>query len=93
MICRSNWVAYPNRPSVAKQVVHYVGRYTHRVAINNNRLAELEGGTVRFRWKDYRHGKSAERTHPRVNVRLAIEAGWQVNCRLMSDLAPRGAKR
>ncbi|TIR15057.1 MAG: IS91 family transposase, partial [Mesorhizobium sp.] len=34
----------------------YVGRYTHRVAISNNRLIDIEDGAVRFRWKDYRHG-------------------------------------
>jgi len=32
----------------------YVGRYTHRVAISNNRLLDIEGGRVSFRWKDYR---------------------------------------
>ena len=34
----------------------YVGRYTHRVAISNNRIFDVEDGKVRFRWKDYRHG-------------------------------------
>ena len=33
----------------------YLGRYTHRVAISNNRLIQFEGSKVRFRWKDYRH--------------------------------------
>ena len=37
------------------QVLEYVGRYTHRVAICNNRLLDIEDGSVRFRWKDYRH--------------------------------------
>jgi hypothetical protein len=32
----------------------YLGRYTHRVAISNNRLVSIEGGQVRFGWKDYR---------------------------------------
>ena len=32
------------------------GRYTHRVAISNNRLVDIEDNAVRFRWKDYRHG-------------------------------------
>jgi hypothetical protein len=35
-------------------VLDYVGRYTHRVAISNNRLLDMEDGQVRFRWKDYR---------------------------------------
>jgi hypothetical protein len=38
------------------QVLDYVGRYTHRVAISNNRLASMDDGKVRFRWKDYRDG-------------------------------------
>ena len=36
------------------QVLDYVGRYTHRVAVSNNRLLHIEGGQVSFRWKDYR---------------------------------------
>jgi hypothetical protein len=38
----------------AGQVISYLGRYTHRVAISNNRLLSLEDGVVKFRWKDYR---------------------------------------
>ena len=38
----------------AGQVISYLGRYTHRVAISNNRLLSLEAGIVKFRWKDYR---------------------------------------
>jgi hypothetical protein len=33
-----------------------LGRYTHRVAISNNRLLDMENGQIRFQWKDYRHG-------------------------------------
>jgi hypothetical protein len=36
-------------------VLDYVGRYTHRVAISNNRLLEIAEGKVSFRYKDYRH--------------------------------------
>ena len=38
----------------AAQVLDYVGRYTHRVAISNNRLVSMDGGQVSFQWKDYR---------------------------------------
>lgn len=38
----------------AGQVVSYLGRYTHRVAISNNRLLSLRNNVVQFRWKDYR---------------------------------------
>jgi len=36
-------------------VVNYVGRYTHRVAISNHRIVDIEGGEVKFTWRDYRH--------------------------------------
>ena len=39
-----------------EQVLDYVGRYTHRVAISNHRLLDMEDGQVRFRWKDYADG-------------------------------------
>jgi Putative transposase len=38
------------------QVLRYLGRYTHRVAISNHRLLAFDGGHVAFRWKDYAHG-------------------------------------
>ena len=51
----ADWVVYAKRPFAGpRQVLDYVGRYTHRVAISNNRLLSMEDGQVRFRWKDYR---------------------------------------
>ncbi len=48
------WVVYAKPPFAGpEQVLDYVGRYTHRVAISNNRLLDIEDGNVRFRWKDY----------------------------------------
>jgi hypothetical protein len=38
-----------------QQVIAYLGRYTPRVAISNQRLVALQDGQVSFRWKDYRH--------------------------------------
>lgn len=50
-------VVYAKPPFVGpQQVIDYVGRYTHRVAVSNNRLIDIEDGEVHFRWKDYRHG-------------------------------------
>jgi hypothetical protein len=50
-----NWVVYAKRPFAGPaQVLDYVGRYTHRVAISNNRLVSMDGGQVSFQWKDYR---------------------------------------
>jgi len=48
------WVVYAKRPfGGPAQVLQYLGRYTHRVAISNARLVDLQAGRVRFRWKDY----------------------------------------
>lgn len=41
----------------AGQVISYLGRYTHRVAINNSRLLSLSNNVVKFRWKDYRDNR------------------------------------
>ena len=49
------WVVYAKRPFAGpQQVLDYVGRYTHRVAISNNRLLTIDNGQVSFSWKDYR---------------------------------------
>ena len=51
----SDWVVYAKRPFAGpQQVLDYVGRYTHRVAISNNRLIDIDNGRVQFHWKDYR---------------------------------------
>jgi hypothetical protein len=53
---KSDWVVYAKPPfGGPQQVLEYLGRYTHRVAISNQRLLSLQGGRVTFRWKDYRH--------------------------------------
>jgi Putative transposase len=46
------------RPALSwpTQVLRYLGRYTHRVAISNHRLLAFDGERVTFRWKDYAHG-------------------------------------
>src|SRR6266436_4072719 len=50
------WVVYAKRPfGRPEQVLDYLGRYTHRVAIANSRMVGLTEGRVSFRWKDYRH--------------------------------------
>jgi hypothetical protein len=53
----TKWVVYAKRPFAGPaQVLDYVGRYTHRVAISNNRLVSMDDGLVSFCWKDYRDG-------------------------------------
>jgi len=61
---KKNWAVYAKRPfGGPQQVLDYLGRYTHRVAISNHRLLALEDGRVTFSWKDYRDGdKTKEMT-------------------------------
>jgi len=54
---KKEWVVYAKKPFAGpQQVLDYVGRYTHRVAISNNRILNIDNGQVTFRYKDYRHG-------------------------------------
>ena len=51
------WVVYAKRPfGGPAQVLKYLGRYTHRIAISHARLVSLVDGVVQFRWKDYADG-------------------------------------
>jgi hypothetical protein len=51
----AKWVVYAKAPfDGPEQVLRYVARYTHRVAISNDRLLDIEHGRVTFSWKDYR---------------------------------------
>jgi hypothetical protein len=53
---RQDWVVYLKRPFGGPEyVLHYLGRYTHRVAISNHRLVSLTDGQVTFRWRDSAH--------------------------------------
>jgi hypothetical protein len=79
------WVVYAKRPFGGPlQVLEYLGRYTHRVAISNQRLVALEEGLVSFRWKDYRHPQ-----RPKVTTLPAEEFIRQF---LLHSL-PRGFQR
>ena len=52
---KKEWVVYCKPPfSNAEHVLEYLGRYTHRVAISNNRLVFFDNGYVTFKWRDYR---------------------------------------
>jgi hypothetical protein len=54
---RQDWVVYA-KPAFGgpEQVLRYLGRYTHRVAISNHRLVSFDGDHVTFRWRDYARG-------------------------------------
>jgi hypothetical protein len=56
-----NWVVYSKPPAAGPdQVLDYLGRYTHRIAISNERLVALQDGRVTFRWKDRAHANQEE---------------------------------
>jgi hypothetical protein len=56
-VAGTEWVVYAKPPfGGPDQVLKYLARYTHRVAISNRRLLALADGEVTFRWKDYAHG-------------------------------------
>jgi len=65
-------------------VLEYFGRYTHRVALSNDRLLSLDDGIVRFRWKDYTDGN-------RVKV-MALEAEEFLR-RFLLNVVPDGFVR
>ena len=51
----TNWVVYCKKPFASPaHVIRYLGRYTHRVAISNNRIKAFSDGKVTFEWKDYK---------------------------------------
>jgi hypothetical protein len=53
---REDWFVYAKRPFGGPQhVLQYLARYTHRVAISNHRIADINDTHVAFRWKDYTH--------------------------------------
>lgn len=50
-----NWVVYAKRPfGGPRQVIEYLGRYTHKVAISNHRILQVDDNHVTFRYKDYK---------------------------------------
>ena len=82
----AEWVVYAKPPFAGPtQVLDYVGRYTHRVAISNSRLVHIDDGHVRFRYKDYR-----EDGHQQKTIRLAAPEFIR---RFLLHVLPRGFQR
>ena len=86
---RRDWVVYAKAPFAGpKQVLAYLARYTHRVAIANSRLVALEDdGQVSFRWKDYRSGSGRQK--PKV---MRLPAGEFMR-RFLLHVLPDGFHR
>jgi hypothetical protein len=83
----TEWVVYAKPPfGGPQQVVAYLGRYTHRTAISNQRILNVENGRVTFQWKDYRH---KEKQKSRV---MTVDAGEFIR-RILMHVQPPGFKR
>jgi hypothetical protein len=81
----SEWVVYAKPPFAGPaQVLDYLGRYTHRVAISNNRLVAFKDGKVTFRWKN-------RKKHNRTRT-MTLDADEFIRRFLMHILPHRFAK-
>lgn len=82
---REDWVVYAKRPfGGPEHVLHYLARYSHRVAISNHRLVDLTDTHVTFLWKDYAHGSK------RRTMTLTHEEFLR---RFLEHVLPRGFPR
>jgi Putative transposase len=82
---RHEWVVYAKPPfGGPSHVLHYLARYTHRVAISNHRLIAVTDDHVTFRWKDYRHGSQ---------VRLMTLSAEEFLRRFCLHVLPKGFVR
>jgi hypothetical protein len=77
-----NWNVYSKKAfRGAGGVIEYLGRYTHRVAISNDRILSIEDHNIRFRWKDYKTGGN--------NKILNLDVGEFIR-RFMQHILPDG---
>jgi hypothetical protein len=84
---QTEWVVYAKPPFAGPpQVLDYVGRYTHRVAISNHRLLDTDDGHVRFRYTDYRAAPS------QTQKTMALGATEFIR-RVLLHVLPRGFHR
>jgi hypothetical protein len=61
-LLEATWIAYVKRPFAGpEQVLNYLGRYTHRVAITNNRILSIHNGSVTFSYRDRQHNNTLRR--------------------------------
>lgn len=84
-LTQHDWVVYAKPPFAgAAQVLAYLGRYTHRVAIANHRLLDFDGQNVRFRWRDYAQGNK---------LKVMTLSGEEFLRRFLLHTLPRGFVR
>ena len=99
----TEWVVYAKEPFAGpKQVLAYLARYTHRVAITNSRLLDLDQTHVSFRWKDYRESGAHKSKVMRIEIAELIRRfllhvlpmasiGSVTTGSLPTDIAPRSS--
>jgi hypothetical protein len=82
---RHDWVVYAKAPPAGPAaLLDYLARYTHRVAISNDRILGFDGRTVKLRWRDSAHGNKKRL--------LSIDAMTFLS-RFVQHVLPRGFKR
>jgi Putative transposase/Transposase zinc-binding domain len=82
---RQDWVVYLKRAfGGPAYVLHYLGRYTHRVAISNHRLVSFSDGQVTFRWRDSAHHNEQKL------LSLSLD---EFLCRFLLHILPKGFVR
>lgn len=80
-----DWVVYAKAPlDGPQQVVSYLGRYTHRVALSNDRLVALQDDQVHFKWRDSRHGNT---------IKVAAVSAHEFIRRFLLHILPKGFVR
>jgi hypothetical protein len=86
-LSKIEWVVYAKAPfGGANQVLEYLGRYTHRVALSNDRLLNVEGEQVTFQYKDYR-------SHDRQKSRSMTVTAEEFIRRFLLHAVPSGFQR
>jgi len=79
---KKDWVVYTKRPFAGPEsVVEYLGRYTHKIAISNHRIKNVEDGKVTFSYKDYKQGA--------VKKEMSLEAAEFIR-RFAMHILPKG---
>lgn len=82
---KKDWIVYSKKPfDNPLNVFKYLGRYTHRIAISNNRIVKVTENEVSFRWKDYRNGNKKK------IMTLPVEEFMR---RFLLHTLPKGFKR
>jgi len=80
-LSKVQWIAYAKRPFAGpEQVLEYLGRYTHRVAISNNRILSIDNGKVTFTYRDRENNETRE---------MSLDANEFIR-RFLMHVLPRG---